>query len=273
MFAVEFAAKGTHSMRIACWQATARRTDVPTTLLALAERAREAADSGASLLVTPEMSLTGYHLGARRLRQLAEPVDGAMCEAVSEIAASAGIAIVHGWPELSGEQVYNSARLVDSSGSELATYRKAHLFGDIDRNAFSAGNTGVVRAELDGVPVGIVICYDVEFPESVRAHALAGTRLLLVPTALMSPWDFVAQTLVPARAFESQLFLAYTNWVGSERELSYCGRTRVVGPDGIVVAGLDSGEGLVLADLDLSLVDKARAETTYLTDRRPGLYS
>ncbi|SDM24907.1 carbon-nitrogen hydrolase family protein [Allokutzneria albata] len=260
-------------MRIACWQAAARRSDVPAALDALRARAREAAEAGASLLVTPEMSLTGYHLGARRLRQLAESADGPMCRAVSEIAAASGIAIVHGWPELSEGGVYNSARLVDSSGEELATYRKAHLFGDIDRNAFRAGDTGLVRAELDGVSVGIVICYDVEFPESVRAHAVAGTRLLLVPTALMSPWDFVAETLVPARAFESQLFLAYTNWVGSERELSYCGLSRVVGPDGQVVAGLREGEGLVLADLDLALVDRARAETTYLTDRRPELYS
>ncbi|MCP3804684.1 carbon-nitrogen hydrolase family protein [Allokutzneria sp. A3M-2-11 16] len=260
-------------MRIACWQATARRTDVPAALRALRARAGEAAEAGASLLVTPEMSLTGYHIGARRLRQLAEPADGPMCQAVSEIASANGIAIVHGWPELSGGGVYNSARLVDSSGEESATYRKAHLFGDIDRNAFSPGDTGLVRAELGGVPVGIIICYDVEFPESVRAHAVAGTRLLLVPTALMSPWDFVAETLVPARAFESQLFLAYTNWVGSERELSYCGLTRVVGPDGRVVAGRRDGEGLVLADLDLSLVDRARAETTYLADRRPELYS
>ncbi|MFB9904437.1 carbon-nitrogen hydrolase family protein [Allokutzneria oryzae] len=260
-------------MRIACWQATARRSDVSAALGALRSRAREAADAGASLLVTPEMSLSGYHLGARRLRELAEPADGAMCRAVSEIAADTGVAIVHGWPELAGEEVYNSVRLVDSTGTELAGYRKAHLFGDIDRNAFRPGETGVVQAELGGVTVGMIICYDVEFPESVRAHALAGTRVLLVPTALMSPWDFVAETLVPARAFESQLFIAYTNWVGSERELSYCGLTRVVGPDGRVVAGRRDGEGMVLADLDLSLVDRARAETTYLTDRRPELYS
>ncbi|MGM1059249.1 carbon-nitrogen hydrolase family protein [Saccharothrix sp. Mg75] len=262
-------------MRIACWQAPTRPERAATAVLAeLRERAERAAAAGARLLVTPEMSLSGYHLGRRALRRLAEPADGPLCAGVSAIAAEVGIAIAHGWPEAEGGHVYNAVRLVGADGAELARYRKTHLFGDIDRSVFTAGDTGVVQAELDGVTVGLVICYDVEFPELVRAHAVRGTRLLLVPTALMAPWHFVAEVLVPARAFESQLFIAYTNWTGRERELEYCGRTRLVGPDGAVVAALDdgAGEGLLVADVDLPLVDRARAETTYLADLRPELY-
>ncbi|MEV6710436.1 carbon-nitrogen hydrolase family protein [Lentzea sp. NPDC051208] len=260
-------------MRIACWQASTHPSDVAGALARLRVRAGQAAEAGARLLVTPEMSLSGYNLGGRKLRELAEPESGPMCGEVARIAAECGIAIVHGWPELAGERVYNSVRVVGADGTGLATYRKTHLFGDIDRSSFSAGDTGVVQAVVDGTTVGLIICYDVEFPELVRAHALRGTELLVVPTALMVPWHFVAETVVPARAFESQLFIAYTNWTGGERHLKYCGLTRVAGPDGRVVA-IDAGtsDGLLVTDLDLSLIAEARAETPYLTDRRPELY-
>ncbi|CAM3574599.1 carbon-nitrogen hydrolase family protein [Kibdelosporangium persicum] len=226
------------------------------------------------MMVTPEMSLSGYHVGRRRLRELAEPENGPMADSVGRIAAECGIAIVYGWPEADGDRVYNSVRIVGADGTGLATYRKTHLFGDIDRSSFAAGEIGVVQADVDGVTIGLVICYDVEFPELVRAHALRGTELLVVPTALMAPWSFVAETLVPARAFESQLFIAYTNWTGRERELEYCGLTKVVGPDGRTVAALDAGtaDGLLVADLRLPLIAEARAETAYLADRRPELY-
>ncbi len=260
-------------MRIACWQASTHPSDVAGALARLRVRAREAAEAGARLLVTPEMSLSGYNLGGRKLRELAEPENGPMCDEVARIAAECGVAIVHGWPELAGERVYNSVRVVGADGTGLATYRKTHLFGDIDRSSFSAGDTGVVQAVVGGTTVGLIICYDVEFPELVRAHALRGTELLVVPTALMVPWHFVAETVVPARAFESQLFIAYTNWTGGERRLKYCGLTRVAGPDGRVVAiGAETSDGLLVTDLDLSLIAEVRAETPYLADRRPELY-
>ncbi|SDO61961.1 carbon-nitrogen hydrolase family protein [Lentzea jiangxiensis] len=260
-------------MRIACWQASTHPSDVAGALARLRVRAREAAAAGARLLVTPEMALSGYNIGSGTVRELAEPEDGPMCGAVARIAAEAGIAIAHGWPELAGERVYNSVRLVDADGTRLAAYRKTHLFGEIDRSSFSAGETGVVQAVLDGLTVGLIICYDVEFSELVRAHALRGTELLVVPTALMAPWQFIAETVVPARAYESQLFIAYTNWTGREHDLEYCGLTRVVGPDGRVAA-IDAGtrDGLLVSEVDLSLIAEVRAETTYLADLRPELY-
>ncbi|MGI5500435.1 carbon-nitrogen hydrolase family protein [Lentzea sp. CA-135723] len=234
--------------------------------------AHNAAEAGARLLVTAEVSLTGYHLGPRRLRQLAEPGDGPMCTEVAEIAAEAGIAIVFGWPELADGNVYNTVRMVDSTGTTLASYRKTHLFGDIDRAIFEPGQTPVVQAKLDGLTVGMLICYDVEFPETVRAHALAGTELLVVPTALMKPWEIVAQTLVHARALENQIYIAYVNWSGSERELDYCGLTRVVGPSGFALHDDVHGEQLVLADLDPMRIWKAKQVNDYVADRRPDLY-
>ncbi|CAM5716447.1 Carbon-nitrogen hydrolase OS=Streptomyces alboniger OX=132473 GN=CP975_05405 PE=3 SV=1 [Streptomyces alboniger] len=78
-----------------------------------------------------------------------------------------------------------------------------------------------------------MICYDVEFPENVRAHALAGTDLLLVPTAQMHPFQFVAESVVPVRAFENQMYVAYVNRVGQEGEFEFVGLSTLAGPDGV----------------------------------------
>ncbi|MEV6910130.1 carbon-nitrogen hydrolase family protein [Amycolatopsis sp. NPDC051071] len=227
--------------------------------------------SGADLVVAAEMITTGYHIGARS-HELAEPADGPTAARMSELARKTGVALAYGYPESDGARVYNSVQLIDAGGHRLANYRKTHLFGDIDRLWFEPGTEAVVQAELGGVLVGLMICYDVEFPELVRAHALAGTELLVVPTALMSPYELVSDTLVPARAYESQLFVVYANRCDTEQELTYCGRSCVVAPTGEVLARAGGGPELISADVDSATLLASRAENTHLTDRRPELY-
>ncbi|GAA3748925.1 putative amidohydrolase [Spinactinospora alkalitolerans] len=258
-------------LRVALHQGSAHSADVPENLRLLADAARRAARQGARLLVCPEMSLTGYNIGDGVARS-AEPADGPMRRAVSAIAAEAGIAVLYGFPERDGPRVHNAVQLVDARGRAAARYRKTHLFGDIDRRAFAAGDTAVVQATVDGVRVGLLICYDVEFPETVRAHALAGTELLLVPTALMRPYEAVARTLVPARAIESQIHVAYVNRRDREGELDYCGLSCLIGPDGTELARAGGDDELVVADVDAERLSAARREIGYLADRRPELY-
>ena len=107
----------------------------------------------------------------------------------------------------------------------------------------------------------------------VRLLALAGADLVAVPTALMDPFEVVARTLVPARAVENQVFLAYANRCGQEGDLRYCGQSCVVGPDGADLVRAGRGEELVFADLDLDRLRAARALSPYLRDRRPELYA
>ncbi|MGH6886068.1 MAG: nitrilase-related carbon-nitrogen hydrolase, partial [Geminicoccales bacterium] len=97
--------------------------------------------------------------------------------------------------------------------------------------------------------------------------------LVAVPTALMEPFEVVARTLVPARAIENQVFLAYANRCGREGGLRYCGLSCVVGPDGTDLVRADRGEELVFADLDLDRLRAARTLSPYLSDRRPELYA
>ncbi len=240
-------------------------------LAALDDAAARAAARGAALLVTGELFLSGYALGDRMARA-AEPADGPAARAVAAIAARHGLAVVYGCPERDGARVHNTARLVGPDGRAAAAYRKAHLFGAYERAVFTPGDRPVVQADVDGVRVGLLVCYDVEFPEAVRAHALAGTELLVVPTALMRPYEFVAHTLVPARAYENGLYIAYVNRCGPEGEFDFAGLSCLAGPDGAVRARAGAGPELLVADVDLEVLREARAETPYLADRRPELY-
>ncbi|WP_030541911.1 carbon-nitrogen hydrolase family protein [Streptomyces albus] len=258
-------------LRTALLQSSGRPGDVAHNLRLLEEAAGRAAASGARLLLTSELFLTGYAVGDR-LPGLAEPADGPSAARVARIAAGHGLAVGLGYPERDGETLYNALRLTGPDGTPLAHYRKTHLYGEYEITRFTPGDEPVVQAELDGTRLGLLICYDVEFPEAVRAHALAGTELLLVPTALMRPYEVVPRTLVPARAYESQLHIAYVNRCGPEDGFDFAGLSCLAAPDGTVPARAGSGEELLIADADRDLLGRARAANPYLRDRRPELY-
>ncbi|KIZ17510.1 carbon-nitrogen hydrolase family protein [Streptomyces natalensis] len=264
------------SLHTALLQSSGRPGDVAHNLRILHDAAREAAATGAGLLVCPELFLTGYAIGDG-VRRLAEPADGESARAVARTAAEYGIAVLYGYPERGGADdpdgaVYNAAQLIGPDGGRLANYRKTHLFGCFEREWFTPGDQPVVQAELSGARIGVLICYDVEFPENVRAHALAGTDLLLVPTAQMHPFQFVAESVIPVRAFENQMYVAYVNRVGQEGEFEFVGLSTLAGPDGVVRTRAGRTEQLVRADVDLAFLKESRADNPYLHDRRPELY-
>ncbi|MER7678086.1 carbon-nitrogen hydrolase family protein [Streptomyces sp. NPDC096934] len=258
-------------MRTALLQSSGRPGSVVENLKVLDEAAGRAAAAGAGLLAAPEMFLTGYAIGDD-IGRLAEPADGEAADAIAEIATRHGVAVAYGYPERSGERVHNSAQLISADGTRLANYRKTHLFGCFERDHFTPGDQPVVQAELNGLRVGLMICYDVEFPENVRAHALAGTDLLVVPTAQMHPFQFVAESVVPVRAFENQMYVAYVNRVGVEGEFEFVGLSTLAGPDGVARTRAGRAEELVLADADPAFLAASRETNPYLRDRRPGLY-
>lgn len=260
-------------MRIACFQGP-KAADAPAgNLERLRGLAAEAKAGGADLLVCPEMFLTGYALGKAEVARLAEPLDGPSVTEARRIASATGVALVFGMPERAGGQVFNAAVAIGADGSLLAAYRKTHLFGDVDRTQFSAGDAQPTVFEVGGLKAALLICYDVEFPEAVRSLALAGVDLVVVPTAVMQPFDAIARTVVPARAYENQLFIAYANRCGSEADFDYCGLACVVGPDGVDIARAGRGEEMIFADLDKAALARSRKLNPYLKDRRPELYS
>lgn len=258
-------------MRVALYQCPPLPLDPAANLQRLHQLAMEA--KGADLLVLPEMFMTGYNIGAEAVSTLAEVYNGEWAQQIGRIAKTAGLAIVYGYPERTADgQIYNAVQLIDSHGERRCNYRKTHLFGDLDRSMFSAGGDEVPVVELNGWKLGFLICYDLEFPENARRLALAGAELILVPTANMIPFDFVADVTVRSRAFENQCYVAYANYCGHEGDIHYCGQSSIAAPDGsrIAQAGLD--EALIVGELDRQLMVDSRTANHYLSDRRPELY-
>lgn len=226
---------------------------------------------GADLLVLPEMFLTGYAIGPSAVSQAARQAD-AMLGMLRDMAAKSGIGIAFGAPERGERGVYNAAFLVDKSGDIAARCRKTHLYGEVDRAQFIAGEAiGTVGTFMDW-QVGMAICYDIEFPELVRAQALGGAELIVVPTANMAPYTGIPLRLVPSRAEENEIFVAYANYTGREADFDYCGLSVICGPDGADIARAGTGPELLRASLDRGAVAVRRAVVSHLADRRSDLY-
>jgi predicted amidohydrolase len=260
-------------MRIALYQCPPLPLDIDGNLQRLAQQARIAAQQGADLLVCPEMYLSGYNIGAAAAQELAQLNYGPAASRIAAMAQANGIAILYGYPERHDGRVYNAVQLIDAKGNTLANYRKTHLYGDLDRAMFSPGETALPIFELNGWRLGLLICYDVEFPENTRDLALAGADVILVPTANMEPYDFVADVTVRARAYENQCYVAYANYCGSEGQINYCGLSSLCAPDGSRIALAGRDELLILGTLDRQLLDDSRTLNPYFKDRRAELYT
>ena len=268
---MNFADMDFQNLRLALWQCTQQSADVKGNLARLRKAALEAAAAGAQVLVCPEMFLTGYNIGAAEAERLAEPADGPSARVIALLALETGLAIVWGFPERGPSgAVYNAVQATGPQGESLGLYRKTHLYGALDRAMFSASNGDVPVISLLGWKIGLLICYDLEFPEAVRQCALRGANLVLVPTANMKGFEVVQRVLVPARACENQLYVAYANCCGHEAEIEYSGLSCVAAPDGTVTAQAGGGAGLLLATVSRRHVgfDFNR----YLADRRPDVY-
>lgn len=138
---------------------------------------------------------------------------------------------------------------------------------------FTAGGTLGVPVDLNGVMIAVLVCYDVEFPEAVRTLAVQGAELICVPTALMVPNKAVPELVIPARAYENGVFVAYGNRCGHETTLVYEGLSTVAAPDGSIVARAGKHEELLFADVDPRAYDDTRRLNPYLEDRRPDVYN
>lgn len=287
---------GVKPLRIGVWQTVSIPGDVDANLAALDEAAGEASRDGIELLVTPEMFVTGYNIGDEVARLAADQP----LERVGEIAARHGIAILAGGPErhetedpgrpanggperlevddpehleTDAPAIANAAWLFDDGGAVLARHRKIQLFGDLDRTRFTAGDAVVTMAGYRGLNIAILICFDVEYPEAVRAAALAGADLVAVPTAQMHPYSFVNEHLIRVRAWENSLYVAYANQFGPDGSLDYVGLSVVADPLGrhVARAGPSSGE-FITADVDPAVIAEARSQNPYLAEVRSGLF-
>ena len=256
---------------VAGLQTAGRPGDVDGNLALLDSAAAQAAARGAELLITPEMFLTGYDL-AGGLPELTALAARDLLGPAGEIAHRHDLAIVLGAPDAAPEGLYNAAFFLDETGRVLTRYRKSHLFGELDQALFRAGDELFGCVQFRGLRIALCICYDVEFPETVRAAALDGAHLVAVPTAQMTPFSFVAEQLIRTRAWENQVYVAYVNHDGAEATLTYVGRSSIVAPDATVLDAVEHGDALIYGSVDPAVVAAAQAANPYLADRRGDLY-
>jgi predicted amidohydrolase len=260
-------------MKIALYQGPGRIGDVEGAFTHMAELAGRSKAEGADLLLLPEMYLSGYNIGPENAKKCAIATDGLEMDRAIRIAQTNGIGLVFGYPELVGDTVANAAILIGPDGKILLNYRKSHLFGEIDRSMFKAIGAEFPIAELQNFKIGLLICYDIEFPEPARRLALAGADILLVPTAQMEPYEQVAKHVIPARAYENQIYVAYANHSGGDDGLDYIGLSSICGPDGAILAAAGKTEELIFASVDAAHLAAVRKADSLIADRRPELYA
>lgn len=260
-------------MRIALVQFAPRFGEVESNLQAIQD-----ACSGlqADLVVLPELCTTGYQFKDREeLATLAEPVGGKSIDRLSAVARDCGGYLAAGYAERNGERLFNSAALVGPEGI-AGNYRKVHLFDD-EKRLFDPGDLGFGVFAARGVKVGLMVCFDWIFPESARSLALGGAQVIAHPANLVLPY---CQRSMITRALENQVFTATANRIGNEerlpgRRLHFTGSSRLVGPDGKVIAeGPPDQPAVITAEIDPELAKDKHITSVndVLTDRRPDQY-
>lgn len=248
----------------------------------LTERAiRQAALQGAQVVVLPELVQSGYLFADRfEALSLAETVDGPTLQLWQALARELNLVIVGGFCErLPGDELANSAAMIDANGLR-AVYRKAHLW-DAEKDIFTAGDAPPPVVETVHGRLGMLICYDLEFPEWVRLPALAGADLLCAPVnwpdGPRPQTERPAEVLrVQANASVNRMFIAACDRYGHERGVGWVQGSVIVDADGYPLAGPaeQGGEQLLLATLNLAEARNKRisARNDLHLDRRPQLY-
>jgi predicted amidohydrolase len=269
-------------LKVAAIQVNTR--DHPEENLAAVERLLDrAADMGAQFACLPEYwSYLGPYAA---FDQVAQTVPGPFIERLQEMARRHNM-IVHGGsiverhPELPGK-FYNTCVLIDRAGEIIAKYRKIHLF-DVNltngekhyESERIAPGSEIVTAEVDGITFGLSICYDLRFPELYRLLALRGAQIILVPAGFTlhtgrDHWE----VLLRARAIENLCYVVAPAQVGSYPPNKQCfGRSMIVDPWGLVLAQAPDMPGVILAEIDLEAIGRARAQIPSLENRRPETY-
>lgn len=230
---------------------------------ALAAIAACAADT--QLIVFPETHLMGFP-SAETVADIAEPVDGPTVQAVIRAARARTIAVAIGIAESDGGQFYNTTLLITPEGIALR-YRKTHLWAS-DRGVFTPGDR-YATCLWNGVRVGLLICYDIEFPETARALAQLGAELLIVTNGNMDPYGPTHRTAIMARAQENQAFALMVNRVEEgDGGLLFAGGSALVDPIGTLLFEAGREEGQFAVELDLDQLVAARKDYRYLDDQR-----
>jgi predicted amidohydrolase len=269
------------AIQVAAAQIDPRLGEVDANLARIERAVSAAAAEGAALVVLPEAAVTGYCFDtidealavARRATAVAE-------SRLSDLARQLGVAIIAGTIEAEGSEVLNTALILGADGGRHR-YVKTHLpFLGVDRFA-TRGSEPPPVVELAGMRVGVLICYDLRFPEAARVCGVSGADLIALPTNWPVSVEFHPGIFAPSRAAENHVYLLACDRVGTERGTTFIGRSVFFDYDGQNLAtASDTDEETIHGEIDLDAVRQTHVsrrpgehEWDTMADRRPGLYA
>ena len=252
-----------------CYQFDVRSGDVDRNLASVEEAVGEFAKDGCRLLVLPEMWSSGF--AYPRLKSMAENTP-AILESLKAWGSRYGMVLVGSLPEAESGRIFNTSYVIDASGKIAGKYRKMHLFSLHNEHLhFGRGETALVCSTEAG-RVGVMICYDLRFPELARRLALDGAEILCIsalwPKARVDHWSL----LLRGRALENQCFVVGCNGCGREEQMEFGGSSAVVSPTATVLAQADDRESRIVALLNPEEMAAFRKQIPCFPDRLPDAY-
>ena len=262
----------------------AMSSEVSDNLEKAVSMSEEAASQGADVICLPELFTTPYFPreedpeGKRERGAFLSTIPGMVTETLSDLARRTGTVVIGGSIyEAAEDGLFNTSPVFDSDGRMLGKYRKTHIPHDecfYEQDYYTPADTGFHVYDTTVGTIGVVICFDRHFPESIRTCVLKGAQIIIIPTAntKSEPLELFEWEM-RVSAMQNGVFIAMCNRVGVEGEMDFAGESLVVDPNGAVIAKADDRAQLLLADLDLAMVERSRQSRPYLALRRPEYYA
>jgi N-carbamoylputrescine amidase len=245
------------------------------------EAAEAAARQGAKVICFAELAFEPFYpqdIARGNVADLAEEIPGPITNAFADLARRFGVVIVLNLFERDGARTYDTSPVIDANGALLGRTRMVHITDYAcfhEQGYYTPGDKGAPVYETQAGKIGVAICYDRHFPEYMRALALAGAELVVVPQAgSVGEWpDGLYEAEMRVAAFQNGYFTALCNRVGKEPRLEFAGESFVCDPHGIVIARAAKGRDEILfCPIDLNLIQQSHARRLFLRDRRPDVY-
>lgn len=259
------------SLRVACLQIDVAFGEPEANFETVRNEFKKLDTQNLDVVVLPELWSTGYDL--TRLDEIADTDGQASLLFLQELAKNYHVSIVGGSIAKKTEQgITNTMFIVNSTGELLGEYSKLHLFQLMDEHLYLKSGESHGLFELNGTPAAGVICYDIRFPEWIRAHTTRGAEVLFVvaewPLPRLAHW----RSLLIARAIENQCYVVACNRAGSDPNNVFAGHSIVIDPWGEIVAEAGEDTAVLIAEIELEMVNKVRKQIPIFIDRKTELY-
>ncbi|QGQ46401.1 carbon-nitrogen family hydrolase [Metabacillus sediminilitoris] len=257
---------------ITCIQLDIKFGDPASNYLQVEEKIASAVESqNPTIIVLPELWTTGYDL--TRLDEIADDEGKTTKQFLSKLAKKYKVSIVGGSvAKKTYESVTNTMYIINNQGEVVHEYSKLHLFKLMDEHHYLAAGNKKGLFKIDGVNSAGVICYDIRFPEWIRAHMTQGAEILFVVAEWPLPRLHHWRTLLISRAIENQCYVVACNRAGLDPNNEFAGHSMIIDPWGTVIAEADETAGSITAEIDVKTVKKVRNQIPVFADRLPEFY-